>query len=151
MCKLNLLLPLSSLPTIYKCFIRPHMDYRDLIYDQLNLSSLANKIKSVQYSTTFTITVTIRGISKEKLFRELGCESLKIRRWLKRLCYLYKTVSTKQHAYLYDLIPLFQRSLQNKDCICRSLYRIVPFKNSFLPYAIKEWNKLHPEIRNAEI
>ena len=24
------------------------------------------------------------------------------------------------------------------------------FKNSFLPYAIKEWNKLDPEIRNAE-
>ena len=26
----------------------------------------------------------------------------------------------------------------------------VSFKNSFLPYAIKEWNKLVPEIRNAE-
>ena len=24
------------------------------------------------------------------------------------------------------------------------------FKNSFLPYEIKEWNKLDPEIRNAE-
>ena len=24
------------------------------------------------------------------------------------------------------------------------------FKNSFLPYAVKEWNKLDPEIRNAE-
>ena len=24
------------------------------------------------------------------------------------------------------------------------------FKNSFLPYAIKEWNKLDPEIRNGE-
>ena len=26
----------------------------------------------------------------------------------------------------------------------------MPFRNSFLPYAIKEWNKLNPEIRNAE-
>ena len=24
------------------------------------------------------------------------------------------------------------------------------FKNSFEPYAIKKWNKLNPEIRNAE-
>ena len=29
-------------------------------------------------------------------------------------------------------------------------FRTVSFKNSFLPYAIKEWNKLDPEIRNAE-
>ena len=25
------------------------------------------------------------------------------------------------------------------------------FENSFLPYVINEWNKLHPETRNAEI
>ena len=46
--KLNRLLPRSSLITIYKCFIRPHLDYGDVIYDQPNLSSLANKIESVQ-------------------------------------------------------------------------------------------------------
>ena len=26
----------------------------------------------------------------------------------------------------------------------------MPFKNYFLPFAIKKWNKLYPEIRNAE-
>ena len=44
--KMNLLLPRSSLLTIYlysdtfiiKCFIRLHLDYGDVIYDQLNLS-----------------------------------------------------------------------------------------------------------------
>ena len=46
--KLNILLPRSSLLTIYKCFIRPHLGYGDVIYDQTNLSSLASKIKSVQ-------------------------------------------------------------------------------------------------------
>ena len=25
------------------------------------------------------------------------------------------------------------------------------FKNTFLPHVVKEWNKLGPEIRNAEI
>ena len=55
----------------------------------------------------------IRGTSKEKLYQELGFESLKDRRWLRRLCYLYKIVNTKQPAYLYDLIPPFQRSLRD--------------------------------------
>ena len=31
--KLNLLLPCSSLLSIYKCFIRPHLDYGDVVYD----------------------------------------------------------------------------------------------------------------------
>ena len=52
----------------------------------------------------------IRGTSTEKLYQELGFESLKDRRWLRRLCYLYKIVNTKQPAYLYDLILIFQRS-----------------------------------------
>ena len=148
--KLNLLLPRSSLLTVYKCFIRPHLDYGDVIYDQPNLSSLTNKIESVQYNAALAITGAIRGTSKEKLYQELGFESLKDRRWLRRLCYLYKIVNTKQHSNLYDLIPHFQRSSRNKGCIYEPFCRTVSFKNSFLPYAIKEWNKLDSEIRNAK-
>ena len=148
--KLNLLLPRSSLLTVYKCFIRPHLDYGDVIYDKPNLSSSTNKIESVQYNAALAITGAIRGTSKEKLYKELGFESLKDRRWLRWLCYLYKIVSTKQPAYLYDLIPPFQRSSSNKGCIYEPFCRTVFFKNSFLPYAIKEWNKLDSEIRNAK-
>ena len=46
--KLNLLLPRSYSLTVYKCFIRPHLDYGNVICDQPNLSSLTNKIESVQ-------------------------------------------------------------------------------------------------------
>ena len=31
--KLNLLLPRLSFLTIYKCFIRPHLEYGNVIYD----------------------------------------------------------------------------------------------------------------------
>ena len=127
--KLNLLLPRSSLLTVYKCFIRPHLDYGDVIYDQPNLSSLTNKIESVQYNAALAITGAIRGTSKEKLYQELGFESLKDRRWLRRLCYLYKIVNTKQPAYLYDLIPPFQRSSRNKGCIYEPFCLIESFKN----------------------
>ena len=34
--KLNLTLPRSSLLIIYKSFIRPHLDYDDIVYDQPN-------------------------------------------------------------------------------------------------------------------
>ena len=67
-----------------------------------------------------------------------------------RLCYLYKIVSTKQPAHLYDLIPPFQKSSRNKGCIYEPLCRTVSFKNCLLPQAIKEWNELDSGIRNAK-
>ena len=92
----------------------------------------------------------IRGTSTEKLYQELGFESLKDRRWLRRLCYLYKIVNTKQSGYLNDLIPPFQRSPRNKVCIYEPFCQTVSFKHCFLLCAIKEWNELDYEIRNAE-
>ena len=81
--KPNLLLPRSPLLTVNKCFIRPHLDYGDVIYDQPNLFSLANKIESVQYNAALAITYAVRGTCKEKLYLELGFESLKDRRWFR--------------------------------------------------------------------
>ena len=45
---------------------------------------------------------------------------------------------------------IFQRSLCNKGCIYEPFCRTESFKNSLLPYVIREWNKLDSEIRNAE-
>ena len=63
----------------------------------------------------------IKGTPNEKLYQQLGFESLKDRRWFRRLYNLYKVLNTKQPAYLYDLIPPFQRSSRNKYCIYKTL------------------------------
>ena len=69
--------------------------------DQPNNSRLSHKIESVQYNAALAINDTIRGTSKEKLYQELRPESLKDRRWLRRISYLYKIASTKLPTYLY--------------------------------------------------
>ena len=46
--KMNLLLPCSSLLTIHKSFVRPHLDYGDITYGQPNNFCLSDKIESVQ-------------------------------------------------------------------------------------------------------
>ena len=51
---------------------------------------------------------------------------------------------------IYDLISPFQRSSRNKVYIYEPFCQTVSFKNYFLPHALKEWNKLDPEIRNAK-
>ena len=85
----------SSLLILYKSFARPHLDYGDVIYDQPNNSRLSDKIEAVQYYAALVIAGAIRGTSKEKLYQELGLESLKDRRWLRRISYLYKIILTK--------------------------------------------------------
>ena len=76
LCKLHNTLPILPLLTIYKSFIRPHLDYVDVIYDQAYTASFHQKIESVQYKSALAITGAIRGTSKEKLCHELDLESL---------------------------------------------------------------------------
>ena len=147
---MNLSLPRSSLLTIYKSFVRPHLDYGDVIYDQHNNTSLSDKIESVQYNAVLTITGAIRGTSKEKLYQELGLESLRNRRWLRRMSYLYKIISTKLPPYLYDLIPPLQRSHRYPGCFKTLRCRAELLRNSFLSFTVNEWNKLDSDIKNSD-
>ena len=78
--KLPNILPRPALLTIYKCFIRPHLDYGDIIYDQAYNLSLHQKLESIQYNASLALTGAIRGSSREKLYQELGLESLQLRR-----------------------------------------------------------------------
>ena len=46
--KLYNILLRNALLTIYKSFVRPHLDYGDVVYDQRNNQSFSNKIEAVQ-------------------------------------------------------------------------------------------------------
>ena len=74
--KLQMILPRRSLVTIYKSFIRPHLDYGDIIFDQAFNKSFHDNLESIQYNASLAITGARRGTSKEKLYQELGFESL---------------------------------------------------------------------------
>ena len=60
----------------------------------------------VHYNIAVAITGAIQGTSQLKIYKELGLESLKFRRWFRRLCFFYKLRSTQTPKYLHDLIPL---------------------------------------------
>ena len=83
--KLQTRLPRAPLITIYKSFIRPHLDYED-IYDQIFNISFKQKMETIQYNAALAITGTIGGSSREKLHQKLVLENLQ-RRWYKKLCY----------------------------------------------------------------
>ena len=81
---IGLLRKLQTLPpliTIYKSFIRPHLGYGDMIYDQTFNMSFQQKMETIQYNAALAITGALRGSSREKLYQELGLEPPQQRRW----------------------------------------------------------------------
>ena len=144
-------LPRKSLLTIYKSFIRPHIDYCDVIYDQPHNATFINNIESVQYKAALAITGTIKGTSRERLYQELGLESLCDRRRYRRLIYFFNIVNYHSPNYLSRLLPDKQRSLNPqrselyKEIFSHSLY----FDSSFFPFCVKAWNQLESCLRNS--
>ena len=141
--KLQNVLPQSALLTIYRSFIRPHLDYGDIIYDKAFNESFHAKLESLQYNATLAITGAIKGSSTEKIYEELGLESLKSRRWYRKMSFLYKVLKSESPSYLFNIIPDSNRQHQTRNSGNISSFFVKHgfFKNSFFPSAITEWNK----------
>ena len=146
--KLSNVLPRKSLITIYKSFVRSHLDYGDLIYDQPNNEYFCQQIESVQYNASLAITSAIKGTSRLKLYNEIGLESLKFRWWFRKLCTFFKIKRTGLPSYLYDLIPKssHMHNTRSLEDVATLYSRTDIFKYSFFPSTISEWNKLDLKI-----
>ena len=96
------------------------------------------------------ITRAIKGTSQVKLYKELGLESLKLIRKLRRLCTFYKIKTTGLPYYLFSLIPNTVHSYQTRTMnnVTKYQCRTEAFKSSFFPWTITEWNSLDLQIRN---
>ena len=93
----------------------------------------------------------IRGSSRDKIYHELGLESLQCRRWYRKLCLFYKIFKENKSVYLFNLIPS-----KNSNYNTRNAHKITPFhakhsffKNSFFLSTFTEWSKLDPNLWSA--
>ena len=105
--KLQNTLPRGSLLTIFKSFVRSHLDYGDVIYVQ--------KMEAIQYNAALAVAGAIRGFSREKLYQELGLESLRQRRWYRNLCYFFKLTKNKSPKYLFNNIPTVRSTYRTRN------------------------------------
>ena len=98
------------------------------------------------------ITGAIQGTSKEKLYQEIGLESLQLRHWYRKLGMFYKIFKSKSPPYLFKLIPEKTSSYVTRNADNIPLFNIKRnfYKNSFFPASIIEWNNLDPNLRNLE-
>ena len=108
------------------------------------------KLESIQYSAAQAVAGAWKGTSREKLYGELGWESLSLRRWSRRLVLFYKIVNDIIPEYTRYPIPQLTQamySFRNADVVGQIRARTTRFKNSFYPDCLSERNTLDPEIR----
>ena len=92
-------LPRNTLSDLYELYLRPHLDYGDVIYhvpkgDDGSKSYLMGKLQSVQYSAALAVIGTWRGTCRVRLYNVLGWESLSSRRWSRRSIFSINSLIT---------------------------------------------------------
>ena len=112
--------------------------------------SFCEKIASVQYKATLTITSAIQSTSRNQIYQELGLESLKTRRWHKHLVCMIKIMNEKAPNYLINLIPKYEPTIRTRNNSIPSYkYQTNCFKHSFFPSTLNDWFNLYINMRNS--
>ena len=104
------------LDQIYKLYVRPHLDYGDIIYHKYDPEfkfHFTKRFESTQYSAALAVSGAWRGTNTDKIYEELAWEILYYRRWYRRLCHFYKLQRNQIPLYLYNEIP-HERTLSYK-------------------------------------
>ena len=105
----------------------------------------------MQYKVALAITGAIQGTSRERIYQELGLESLRARRWCKRLSCMFKIVKEEAPNYLINLILQIKQTTRTRINRIPTFHcRTDCFKNSFFPSALNNWYKFDETIRNSE-
>ena len=101
----SLTLSRKQLFTIYKIFVRSHLDYADIIYDKPFNDAFKKELEKVQYSGA------INDTSRERFYKELGLESVCDTSWYCKLVFFYKIVIGLAPSYFQScLLPDNERA-----------------------------------------
>ena len=109
-------------------------------------------MKSIQYKAALIIKSAIRGSFMEKLYEELGLESLQQRRLYRKLCYFFKLTKNQFPKYPFSNIPTIRSKYRtrNIDKIPQFNVRHTFFRNSYFPSIVTKWNNLDKSVKNSE-
>ena len=136
----------NVLALTYILYVRPHLDYGDVIYHNQR-DDLMKLIEQVQYKAALIVTGCWQGTSREKLYDELGWEPLDKRRWGRRMTTYYKIVNGLTPSYLFEHVPSEAPRALRSFIPKAPIAKTERYQNSFFPYCINEWNGLDKDIK----
>ena len=102
--KFKFTLDRQSLEKIYVSFIRPLLEYADVVLDNCTKYEV-NALEKIQVEAARVVTGATKLVSLDMLYRETGWETLESRRKNHKLYLYYKMTNNITPTYLSSLIP----------------------------------------------
>ena len=152
--KLKFKLDRCSLQTIYFSFIRPIIEYYDVVWDNCTLYE-ANELEKIQKEAARIVTGATKLVSIDSLYSETGWETLALRRKKHKLQLFYKMQNSLTPDYLLSLVPenVGNNSAYNSRN-ARNLNTIQAhsqlYYKSFLSSVTCDWNGLSEETSSPK-
>ena len=152
--KLKYQLDRSTLQTIYFSFIRPILEYADIVWDSFTQYE-KNELEKIQVEAAMIVTGATRSCSNKKILEEAGWDSLETRRYKHRLITFHKMVYQNAPQYLQSIVPpsvhqVSQRNLRYQRNIHIPRSRTNLYRDSFIPKTSKDWNNLPENVKQTQ-
>ena len=152
--KMRNILDRFTLERIYLTFIRPILEYAEVIWDTQN-QSLIDKLEKVQLDAARIVTGGTKLTGLNRLYEETCWEKLTDRRRNHKLILFHKIVHNKTPQYLRDLMPNTVSSRHNHNTrqfnnLLQVNTRTRLYSDYFLPCSVRLWNNLPLSLRNCQ-
>ena len=143
----------KTLERLYFSFIRPIMEYGDVVWQGASHSDL-RKLDMVQVAAMRLVSGAPYRSNINSLYTELGWQNLHERRHQHVLIMMHKILNDHTPDYLKSLIPplvgnTIKYQLRNSCDIQAPSFRVKCHQNSFFPVGIKLWNELDNSLKQA--
>ena len=152
--KLKFSLNRSNLEKMYLVYIRPLFEYACEVWDNCEIG-YSDKLEKLQLDAAGIVTGLPIFTKSEYLYAETGWETLSERRYRRKLQLFFNIKCGMAPEYLRHLVPPTIQSttiypLRNGDNLIVPFCRLSITNSSFIPFTVKEWNKLDIAIRKLD-
>ena len=142
-----------SLQIMYFSYVRPILEYADIIWDNC-YDYEKESLEKIQIEAGRVVSGATKSCSRAKILFELGWDTLEKRRYIHRMVTFFKMVKNITPQYLRNLVPpsvhqVSQRDLRNNLDLTVPRSRTNLYNKSFIPTATREWNSLSEEIKSS--
>ena len=152
---LKFILDRASLETLYKSFVRPILEYADIVWDSPDAHRHnLDVLDRVQLEAARLVTGATARCSTENLYKEVGWESLALRRRLHRATMMFKIMTGLAPETLQEKLPgrveaRTRYRLRNRGDLQVPVTRLVTYSQSFFPNAVRLWNSFTEAITGS--
>jgi hypothetical protein len=153
---LKFILDRRSLETMYMSFVRPVLEYGDVIWHiPADNRHTLDILEKVQMEAARLVTGATRRCPTAALYADVAWEKLAQRRKFHRALLLFKIENNLVPSYLSDLIPepiqaRTRYNLRNRNDLQVPFARLETYSQSFFPAAARLWNSLKASTRQAK-